>query len=124
MTFTIRELFSCRLGVTNWDGGLYSHNGIRIDLQDQLNDSLNVGSIKEILLRVVIGGSSDYYEVCILVGCFAIKGGGEVEVFLCQVLLDVFILDGALLLVNLLYFLRDDVYCYHFVVLCQKCCYG
>ena len=69
-----------------------------------------MGSVKEVLFVVIVCGSSYDYEVCILVGSFSIESSYQVEVFLCQVLLDVFVLNGLYLLVNLLNFLRDDVY--------------
>ena len=64
-----------------------------IDFQNKLNNFLNVSSVKEVLLGVIVCGSSYDYEVCIFVGGLAIKCSHQVEVFLCQVLLDVFVLN-------------------------------
>ena len=83
-----------------------------------------MSSVKEVLFGVIVCGSSYDYEVCILVGSFSIESSYKVEVFLCQVLLNVLILDGALLLVYLLYFLRDNINSCYLMMLRQECCYG
>ena len=77
--------------------------------------------VEEVLLRVVVGGGGNDYKVCILVGACAIEGGGKVKFLFCQILLDVIVLNGRNLLVDLLHLLRDYVHCCDMIVLCQQC---
>ena len=50
--------------------------------------------IKEILLAVIVGGGGDNNEVCIGIGLFTVQCGGQVQVLLCQILLNIIILYG------------------------------
>ena len=60
--------------------GLDDHDGIRIILDDQLDNCFNRRGIKEVLLAIVVGRCCDDNEVCILIGSFSIKCGCQVQV--------------------------------------------
>ena len=74
--------------------------------------------IKEVLLGVVVGGGGDDYKVGILVRGLAVQRGGELQGLFGQIFLDIFVLDGTDLLIDLLYFLRNHVHSHHVMVLC------
>ena len=49
--------------------------------------------IKEVLLAVIVGRSGYHDEIGIGIGLFTVQSGGKVQLFLCQILLDIVILD-------------------------------
>ena len=87
------HLLAYVLGVAHWDGALDDHDGIWVHLLDQLDDLFYMRCVEVVLHGVVVGWRGDYHEVGIPVGCGCIGSSLEVELFLCQVFLDVFVLD-------------------------------
>ena len=104
----------------DWNCRLDDHDGIRVVLNDQLDDSLNRRGVKEILLAVVVGRSRNDNEVSIFVGGFCTQRCGEIQVLLCEVLLDVLVLNRRLTVVDEVNFFRDDVHCHDLMVLTQQ----
>ena len=75
-------------------GALDHHNGLRIHLHHQFNDLFHMTRVEIVLYWVIVGGCGNDNEVGIFVCRFPIECSHEVQVFLCQVFLDVVILDG------------------------------
>ena len=104
-------------GITHRDGTLDDHHRIRIHLQNQVDDLLYVRSIEVILHRVIIGRSSYHHKVCILVSLLAIQCCHQIQRLLCQILLDVIILDWRNPLIQFLHLLRDNIHCTYMMML-------
>ena len=119
------ELFDSLLGVlevqtatvTHGDGALDDHHGIGVDREDQVDDILDVMGVEEVPQGVVVGGCSYDNIVGILVGRSTIEGGGEVELLLGEILLDVVVLNGGTTVVDHVNLLGDDIYCCYLIVL-------
>ena len=109
-----------RLGVADRDGGLDHHDRVRVHLHDQVDHGLHRGGVKEVLLAVIVRGCRDDHEVRVRVRLLSIQSGGQVQLLLGEVLLDVLVLDRADAPVNLLDLLRDDVHRGDLVVLRQQ----
>ena len=61
-----------RSGKSNRNGGFYHRDGIRIILDDQLDDRFHSRSIEEILLAVVIGRGSNDHDIRILISLLSV----------------------------------------------------
>ena len=107
------------LGVAHRDCGLDNHHCIWVHLKYQFYYLLNVGSIKEVLFGVIVGGSGNYHKVCVFVGGSSVQSCYQIQRLLCKILLYVIILNGTNLLIDLLYFLRNNINGYHLMVLSQ-----
>ena len=111
------ELFTNRCSVTNRDGTLDNHNGFRVILNHQFDDRFDCACVKEILLTIVICRCSNDHEICIGVCFFCIQSCSQIQLFFCQIFLNVFVLNLRLLIVNHLHFIRNNIHCSHLVVL-------
>ena len=118
--FAVGELFADGLRVAHGDGGLDDHHRVGIDLEDQRDDLFYVGGVEEVFLGVVVGGRSDDHEVGVAVGGPTVQRSDEVQRFLSQVLLDIVVLDGADLAIDLVHFLRDHVHGHDLVPLREQ----
>ena len=49
--------------------------------------------VKEILLAVIVGRSGNYNKISIRISLFTVQSGGKIQFLLCQILLDIIILD-------------------------------
>ena len=108
------------LGVAHWDGALDDHDGIWVHLLDQLDDLFYMRCVEVVLHGVVVGWRGDYHEVGIPVGFGCIGGSPEVELFLCQVFLDVFVLDRRAAVVDEFHLFGNHIHCHHLVMLAQQ----
>ena len=98
LALAVTELLARRPGVPYGNGRLDDHHRIRIDLQDHFYDLLDVGSVEEILLGVVVGGGGDDDEVGIAVRGAAVErrlkaqlDGPSGRVLPRQIALDIFV---------------------------------
>ena len=107
-------------GVPHGDGGLDHHDGMGIHLHHQVDHRLHGGGVEEIPLGIVIGRGGDDDDFRIFIGRFPVGGGGEVQILLRQVLLDVLILDRRLPVVHHVHLFRNDIHRHHMVVLGKK----
>ena len=104
----------------NRNCGLNYHDSIRVVLDDQLNNRFNRRSIKEVLLAVIVSGSRDNNKVRVLVGRFRIKRCNEIQIFLCEILLNILVLNRSLLLIDEVYLFRDNIHCHNLIMLTQQ----
>lgn len=98
------------LGVAHRNGGLDDHDCVRIDLHHQIDDGFHCGGVEEVLRAVVIGRRGDDDEVGVGIRLLAVKRGGEVQLLLREVLLDVIILNRGLARVDHIDLGGDDVH--------------
>ena len=82
------------------------------------------GGIEEILDGIVVGGSSDDYEVGITVCGFCIQCRCQIQLFFSEILFDIVVLIRRNALVDHLHFFGDDVYDHHRMVLAQQSRYA
>ena len=80
-------------------------------------------SIEIVLYGVVVGWCSNHHEVGFLISCLAIKSSSEVQRLLCQIFLDIVVLDRRNTVIEFLYLFRNYIYCCNMMVLRQQCCY-
>ena len=71
-------LFTHRSRESDRNRGLDDHDGIRIILDHQLDDSFYCRSIKEVFLAVIVGRCCNENKVCILIGGFSIQRGSQI----------------------------------------------
>ena len=109
-----------RPGVADRDGGLDHHDRVRVDPHDQVDHGLHRGRVEEVLLAVVVCGRRDDHEVRVRVRALPVQCGGQVQLLLREVPLDVLVLDRADPLVDLLDLLWDDVHRGDMMVLAQQ----
>ena len=107
------------LHISHGNGRFDDHHGVGVVLEHQLNDTLHGGGVEKVLHTVVIGGGGNHHEVCLPVGGGRVQGGVQVQRFVCQIVLDVLVLDGRLFCVDHIHLLGDDVHSLHVMVLCQ-----
>ena len=93
--------------------------------QDEFDDGLHCGAVKEVLLRVVVGRRRDNDEVRVSVCGRSVGRCLEIELTrsvlgFSQEFLDVLVLDGGLVVIELLDLLRNDVNSGDFVVLGEE----
>ena len=77
--------------------------------------------IKEILLRVIVCRGGNHHKVSISIRCTSIECCHEIQRFLCQILLDVVILNGGNPVVDLLHFLGNDIHRSQLMMLRKEC---
>ena len=71
-------LFTHRSCKANRNRGLNNHDCVRIVLNDQLDDGLYCGSVKEVLLAIIVGRRCDNDEIRIFVCGFSIQRGSQI----------------------------------------------
>ena len=76
--------------------------------------------VEEVLDGVVVRRSGDDHEVGVAVGGSAVERGCQVQLLLCQVFLDVLVLNGRDAVIDFLHFLGDNVDCRHLMVLTEQ----
>ena len=81
-------------GIANGNGGFDHHSRIWINLKHKVNHLFYVTGVKEVLQRVLVGMCRNDNKVCIFVGGFAIESGCEAQILLCQIFLNVVVLNG------------------------------
>ena len=114
------ELLTNRCSVTNRNGALNHHDGFRVILNYQFDNSLNCGCIKEILLTIVICRCSNDHEICIGVCFLSIQSCCQIQFFFCQIFLNVFVLNRRLPIVDQFNLLRDDIHSRNMMMLAQQ----
>ena len=81
--YVFRAVFSAdTFGVSNRDGGLYHHNGMRVYLKNEFNDSLHGRGVEEVALAVIVGRRSYDDKLRVTVGRTSVKGCTEVQLLL------------------------------------------
>ena len=113
-------LFTHRSRESDRNRGLNDHDGIWIVLHHQLNDRFDRAGVKEILSRIIIGRRRNNDEVRVLVRRFRIHRRRQIQCLLCQVLLDIVILDRRLSMIHHVHLFWDDIHCHHMIVLRKK----
>ena len=111
------ELLTNTCSVTNRNRTLDNHDGFRVILDNQFNDSFHCRGVKEILLAIVIGRGRNDNKISIGVCGLSIQRCGQIQLFLCQILFNIFILNRRFLIIDKFYFFRNNVYSGHLVVL-------
>ena len=114
------ELLAHRSSISNRNGGLDNHNGIRIIFHNQLNYCFNRRSIKVLSLAIIVGRSRDYNKVRIRVCSLCIQSCGQIQVFFCQVFFNIIILNRRFLVVNHIDLSLHNIDCNHLMMLAQK----
>ena len=112
-------------GVADGDGRLDDDPGIRVHRAHGSDGGLDGGSVEEVLIGVVVGGRGDDGVVGARIGLGYVDGGVKVEfalprLGLRQEALDLVVLDGRLVVVDLLDLLGHDVQCVDLVVLREQ----
>ena len=92
------------------NGALDDHHRIRIHLQHQVNHLLHMARVKVILHGVIVRGSGNHHKVRVPVGRSPVQRGGQVQLLLGQILLDVFVLNRTDTPVYLLHLFRYHVH--------------
>ena len=108
------------LGVAHGHRGLDDHDGPRVHLEHQLDHLLHEARVEEVLVGVVVGGRGDDDELRLPVGLRAVEGGGEVQLVVREVVLDLHIRDGRQAPVDEVDLPGDDVHGGHMVALGQQ----
>ena len=123
--FTIVQPLAKARGVADGDGRLDDDPGVRIHRSHGGDGGLDGARVEEVLLRIVVGGRGDDGIVGAGVGLGHVDGGVQVELALPrlglrQEALDLVVLDGRLVVVDLLDLLGHDVQRVHLVVLREQ----
>ena len=79
--------------------------------------------VEIVLNGVVICWSCNNNEICILICCFPVKSSCEVQRLLCQIFLDIIVLDRRNTVIEFLYLFCNYIYCCNMMVLRQQGCY-
>ena len=87
-------------GISHGDGTLDDHDGVGVNLEHSIDDGLYCGGVEEVLLAVIVSRSSYDHELGIAVAGFLIKGGLERQRLVGQIVLNIVVLDGRLLVVH------------------------
>ena len=74
-------------------GALDNHHSVGLYIKHQVDNLLYMCSIEIVLYGVIVGRCSDHHEVSILICCFPVKSSCEVQRLLCQIFLDIIVLD-------------------------------
>ncbi len=109
-----------RAGIPHGDGTLDDHHGIGVHLQHSIDDGLHSRGVEEVLLRVIVRRGRNDYKLGIAVAGLLVEGGLEAEGPVGQIVLDVVVLDGRLLVVHEVNTLGDDIDSGDIIVLCQQ----
>lgn len=112
-------------GVADGDGRLDDDPGVRVHRAHGGDGGLDGARVEEVPVRVVVGGRGDDGIVGARVGLGHVHGGVQVELALPrlglrQEALDLVVLDGRYVAVDLLDLLGDDVQSVHLVVLREQ----
>ena len=112
-------------GVADGDGGLDDDPGVRVHRAHGGDGGLDGGSVEEVPVRVVVRRRGDDGVVGVRVGLGHVHGGVQVELALprlglSQEALDLVVLDGRYVVVDLLDLLGHDVQRVHLVVLREQ----
>lgn len=112
-------------GVADGDGRLDDDPGVRVHRAHGGDGGLDGARVEEVPVRVVVGGRGDDGVVGARVGLGHVHGGVQVELALPrlglrQEALDLVVLDGRYVAVDLLDLLGDDVQSVHLVVLREQ----
>lgn len=112
-------------GVADGNRGLDDDPGIRVNRANGGDGGLDGGSVEEVLIGVVVGGCGDDGVVGTRVCLCNVDGGVQVELALPrlglrQEALDLIVLDGRLIVVDLLDLLGHDVQRVDLVVLREQ----
>ena len=116
------ELFARRCRVANRNGALNNHDGFRVILNHQLDDRFDCTGVEEILFTIVICRCSNDHEICIGVCFLCIQSCSQIQLFFCQILLKVFVLNRRFLVINQLNLFRDNIHSRNMMMLRQKSC--
>ena len=111
------HLFTDGFRIAYRNGGFYHHDGVRIILHHQLDDSFYGRGVKEILLRIIVGRRCNDDEIGIPVSGFCIQRGSQVQILLCQILFNVIILDRRLTVIDHIHLFRDNIHRRHMIML-------
>ncbi len=114
------EFLTNTCSVTNRDGALDNHNGFWIIFDNQFNDSFYRTCVKKILLAIIVCRRSDNYKISITVCFLGIQSCSQIQLFFRQILFNVLVLNRRLLVIDQFYFLRNNIYRSHLVVLRQQ----
>ena len=114
------ELLTRACSVANRNGRLNDHDGIRVVLHNQLDHSLDRARIEALRVAVVVCRSRYNNKVRIRVRSLCIQRCSQIQFFLCEILLDVFILNRRFSVVNHLNLFRHDVNRRHLMLLAQQ----
>ena len=76
--------------------------------------------IKEVLNRIIIRRSRYHHIVGIGISLGAVQRGGQIQLFLCEILLYVLILYWGYASIYLVYLLSDNIHCRNLMMLCQQ----
>ena len=112
------ELRTHGCGVAHRNGGLNDHDGVRVIFHDQFDHSFNCRCVKVLGVAIVVRGSSYYNKVRIRVCSLCIQRCGQVQFFLCKILLNIIILNWRFMIVNHIHFRLHNVNSHHLIMLC------
>ena len=112
-------------GVADGDGRLDDDPGVRVHRANGGDGGLDGAGVEEVPVRIVVGGRGDDGEVRARICLGHVDGGVQAELALprlglCQEPLDLVVLDGRLVAVDLLDLLGHDVQRAHLVVLREQ----
>ena len=110
-------LFTHRSRESDRNRGLDDHDGIRIILDHQLDDSFYCRSIKEVFLAVIVGRCCNDNKIRIFVGGFSIKCGSQIQIFFGEILFNVLVPNRRLLVIDKVNFFRDNIHCHDLMML-------
>ena len=107
------------------DNNSWFVNTVRSNLEDESNNSFNSATIKKVLLGIIVCWSSNDNVICISISNGCVCSCGEIEfarTVFCfgKILFYVVILNWTDIVVQLLDFFRNDIYCSDMVVLCEQ----
>ena len=71
-------------------------------------------------LAIIVGRRCDNNKIRVLVGSFSVQRRRQVQVFLCQILFNVLVLNRRLLVIDKVNFFRDNIHCHDLMVLGQQ----
>ena len=111
------ELLTRACSVANRNGRLNDHDGIRVVLHNQLDHSLDRARIEALRVAVVVRRNRYNNKVRIRVRSLCIQRCSQIQFFLCEILLDIVILNRRLAIVDQLNLLRNNINCGHLMVL-------
>ena len=122
---TVAQPLTQARGVAHRDGGLDDDPGVRVHRAHGGDGGLDGARVEEVPVAVVVGGRGDDGVVGARVGLGHVDGGVQVELALPrlglrQEALDLVVLDGRYVAVDLLDLLGHDVQCVHLVVLREQ----
>ena len=72
-------------------------------------------------MAIVVGRGRYYNKISISVCCLSIQRCSQIQFLLCEVLLDIVILNRRLTVVDHLNLLRNNINCGHLMVLRKQC---